>query len=276
MRTLVFILAIVSLLIVPSLTDAQSGKYLNDKSLILYFPFDEGEGDIAEDASVYGNNGELDAPEWVEGKFGMALEFDGQSDVVIVKTKDSDELQMAKSPGTVEVWFMVKGQGNSIYPRVLSKESTTGHLGGYTLRLRQYAKLQFELCVEDAQVTGDIPAAELDFNVWYHGVGTWKVGEYKAYLNGEVVKDQVFIGGGALEENPEKLPNEDRTNDLRIGGSFAGPRNFEGIIDEVRIWNRALPQDEIKENMKHGWEYFMGVSPAGRLTTTWGEIKARF
>ena len=69
---------------------------------------------------------------------------------------------------------------------------------------------------------------------------------------------------------------DDRDNDLRIGGSFAGPRNFEGIVDEVRIWSRVLGQDEIKENMDLSWGELLAVSPAGRLTTTWGRIKARF
>ena len=263
MRTLVFVFAIASLLVIPSLTDAQ--KYKDDKSLILYLPFDEGEGDIAKDASMYGNDGELDAPEWVEGKFGMALEFDGQGDVVHVPTAKSDELQLTVE-GTLECWFMLKGQGNSIWPRIFSKESTTSHNGGYTLRLNWDQGQQFELGLEGTALAENKPEAGVKPDIWYHGAGTFKAGEHIAYLNGEIVK-QGDLG---------VLPLEDRTNDLQIAGSFAGPRNFEGIVDEVRIWNRVLPQDEIKENMKHGWEYFMGVFPAGCLTTTWGEIKARF
>ncbi|MBI1926289.1 LamG domain-containing protein [Candidatus Poribacteria bacterium] len=263
MRTWVFVLAIVSLLMVPSLTEAQ--KYKDDKSLILYLPFDEGKGKRAKDASIYGNDGELDAPGWVKGKFGMALEFDGQGDVVHVPTAKSDELQLTKE-GTLECWFMLKGQGNSVWPRLMSKESTTSHNGGYALRLNWAQGQQFELGMEGTAIADDKPEAAVKPNIWYHGAGTFKAGEHKVYLNGEVVK----------EKDLGVLPQEDRKNELRIGGSFAGPRNFEGIIDEVRIWNRVLPQNEIKENMKHGWDYFMGVSPAGRLTTTWGTIKTGF
>ena len=69
---------------------------------------------------------------------------------------------------------------------------------------------------------------------------------------------------------------KDVDNDLRIGGTFAGLRNFQGIIDEVRVWNRALPVKEISDNMKLGFGPLLGVSPDGMLTTTWGQIKARF
>jgi hypothetical protein len=272
MRVFIFALTIVSFLILPSLTEAQ--KYNKDERLILYLPFDEGEGDTAFDQSMYGNDGELDFPEWVDGKHGGALEFNGQSDVVIIPTKNSDELNFIApfdNSGTVEAWFLVKGAGNSIFPRVLSKEANTGHIHGVTLRLRQFDKLEFELCAEAQQVTGGAgpgggnPKAELDFNIWYHGAGTWEAGEHIVYINGEEVARRDFA-------NPII---EDRDIDLRIGGSFAGPRNFEGIIDEVRIWNRVLPQAEIQENMSLGRRELMSVSPNDRLTTTWGRIKAR-
>ena len=272
MRMFILALAIASLLILPSLTEAQ--KYTKDERLILYFPFDEGEGDTAFDLSMYENHGELDFPEWVDGKHGGGLEFNGQSDVVIVPTKDSDELNFIApfdNSGTVEAWFLVKGAGNSIFPRVLSKEANTGHIHGVTLRLRQFDKLEFELAAEAQQVTGGAgpgggnPKAELDFNIWYHGAGTWEAGAHIVYINGEEVARRDFA-------NPII---EDRDIDLRIGGSFAGPRNFEGIIDEVRIWNRVLPQAEIQENMSLGRRELMSVSPNDRLTTTWGRIKAR-
>ena len=85
MKTLFLVLAMASLLIFPSLAPSQ--KYANDESLILYLPFNEGEGDTAFDRSRFGHDGKLDAPKWVPGKFGKALEFDGEDDVVIIETK---------------------------------------------------------------------------------------------------------------------------------------------------------------------------------------------
>ena len=81
MKALVLVLAIASLLIAPSLTDAAKYKR-DDPSLVLYFTFDEGDGGTAHDSSMFGHDGELDDPDWVDGKIGSALEFDGQGDGV--------------------------------------------------------------------------------------------------------------------------------------------------------------------------------------------------
>ena len=275
MRTLFLALAIVSLLMLPSLTSAQ--KYANDDSLILYLPFDEGEGDTAFDRTKLGNHGKLEGgPQWVPGKHGKALEFDGDDDVVIIETKDSKELQLHESAGTAECWFLMKGEGISTAPRLIAKESITNDScdcdpmrGGFALKFRKHGKFNLQLSVEKGSRKNNDPNpdAGVDNDVWYHAAGTWEEGEHRVYLNGKLVFE---------EKGNEALPLKDVDNDLRIGGSFAGLRNFQGIIDEVRIWNRVLPVKEIKDNMKLGFGQILSVSPAGRLATTWGQIKARF
>lgn len=276
MRILFLTFAIASLLILPSLTNAQ--KYANDDSLILYLPFNEGEGDTAFDRTRLGNHGKLEGgPQWVPGKHGNALEFDGDDDVVIIETKNSKELQLHESEGTAECWFLMKGEGISTAPRLIAKESITNDScdcdplrGGFTLKFRKHgAKLTLQLSVEKGSRKNNDPNpdAEVNNDVWYHAAGTWEKGEHRVYLNGKLVFE---------DKGNEALPLKDVDNDLRIGGSFAGFRNFHGIIDEVRIWNRALPVNEISDNMKLGFGPLLGVSPDGRLTTTWGQIKARF
>ena len=275
MRTLFLALAIVSLLMLPSLTSAQ--KYANDDSLILYLPFDEGEGDTAFDRTKLGNHGKLEGgPQWVPGKHGKALEFDGDDDVVIIETKDSEELQLHESEGTAECWFLMKGEGISTSPRLIAKESITNDhcdcdslRGGFALKFRRHGKFNIQLSVEEGSRKNNDPNpdAAVDNDVWYHAAGTWEEGEHRVYLNGKLVFED--------KEN-EALPLKDVDNDLRIGGTFAGLRNFQGIIDEVRVWNRVLSVKEIKDNMKLGFGQILSVSPAGQLTTTWGQIKARF
>ena len=275
MRTLFLALAIVSLLMLPSLTSAQ--KYANDDSLILYLPFDEGEGDTAFDRTKLGNHGKLEGgPQWVPGKHGKALEFDGDDDVVIIETKDSEELQLHESEGTAECWFLMKGEGISTSPRLIAKESITNDhcdcdplRGGFALKFRRHGKFNLQLSVEKGSRKNNDPNpdAGVDNDVWYHAAGTWEEGEHRVYLNGKLVFED--------KEN-EALPLKDVDNDLRIGGTFAGLRNFQGIIDEVRVWNRVLSVNEIKDNLKLGFGQILSVSPTGQLTTTWGQIKARF
>ena len=276
MRILFLTLAIASLLILPSFTNAQ--KYANDDSLILYMPFNEGEGDTAFDRTRLGNHGKLEGgPQWVPGKHGKAIEFDGDDDVVIIETKNSKELQLHESAGTAECWFLMKGEGISTAPRLIAKESITNDScdcdplrGGFALKFRKHgAKLTLQLSVEQGSRKNNDPNpdAEVNNDVWYHAAGTWEEGEHRVYLNGKLVFE---------DKGNEALPLKDVDNDLRIGGSFAGFRNFHGIIDEVRVWNRALPVTEIKDNMKLGFGPLLGVSPDGMLTTTWAQIKARF
>ena len=274
MRALFLALAIISLLMLPSLTSAQ--KYANDDSLILYLPFDEGEGDTAFDRTKLGNHGKLEGgPQWVPGKHGKALEFDGDDDVVIIETKDSKELQLHESAGTAECWFLMKGEGISTSPRLIAKESITNDScdcdpmrGGFALKFRKHGKFNLQLSVEEGSRKNNDPNpdAGVDNDVWYHAAGTWEEGEHRVYLNGKLVFE---------EKGNEALPLKDVDNDLRIGGSFAGLRNFQGIIDEVRIWNRVLSVNEIKDNLKLGFGQILSVSPTGQLTTTWGQIKAR-
>lgn len=275
MRILFLTLAIVSLLMLPSLTNAQ--KYANDESLILYLPFNEGEGDTAFDQTRLGNHGKLEGPpQWVQGKHGKALEFDGDDDVVIIETKNSEELQLHESEGTAECWFLMKGEGISTAPRLIAKESITNDScdcdplrGGFALKFRKHGKPTLQLSVEQGSRKNNDPNPDAGVNndVWYHAAGTWEEGEHRVYLNGKLVFE---------DKGNEALPLKDVDNDLRIGGSFAGLRNFQGIIDEVRIWNRVLSINEISDNMKLNFGQLLGVSPDGMLTTTWGQLKARF
>ena len=58
---------------------------------------------------------------------------------------------------------------------------------------------------------------------------------------------------------------------LQIGNWDGQNRTFDGIIDDVAIWNRALTQGEIAEVMTNGVP--AAVEPGGKLTTIWGAIK---
>ena len=88
----------------------------SNENLVLYLKFDEGSGTVAYDSSGYGNNGTLyDAnatnddgdtpPQWVDGKFGKALSFDGVDDYVEVP--DSASLNFGAGSFTVIEWIKV-------------------------------------------------------------------------------------------------------------------------------------------------------------------------
>jgi len=95
---------------------------------------------------------------------------------------------------------------------------------------------------------------------WHHVALTFDEGEVKIYLNGSVE------GEGSVTS-----PLSGNVLTLKVAADSDGQNLFLGIIDEVRVYNRALGEDEINQNM--GAEGLAVGSPDGKLTLTWGEIK---
>jgi len=75
----------------------------DDAALVLYYTFDEGEGETAVDHSGNGNDGEIIEAEWVAGKIEGALEFDGQTSYIRVPASDTTEIDTEL---TIEFWFI--------------------------------------------------------------------------------------------------------------------------------------------------------------------------
>ncbi|MDE0682356.1 MAG: LamG domain-containing protein [Candidatus Poribacteria bacterium] len=102
-------------------------------------------------------------------------------------------------------------------------------------------------------------AAETD--TWYHIIYTsnTKDDELKLYVDGELVDEG---GAGGTPENMKER---------RIGSEHDG-RYLIGMIDNVRIYDRILEEDEVKQNFESKSDQ-LPVEPAGKLSTTWGYLK---
>jgi hypothetical protein len=85
----------------------------------------------------------------------------------------------------------------------------------------------------------------------------------KLYKNGVEVGS--MAKGGVLDIDPSV--------NAAIGNQPDGAedRPFEGVLDDVAIWNRGLSEAEINELMTG--DAITAVRPAGKLTTTWGAMK---
>ena len=103
---------------------------------------------------------------------------------------------------------------------------------------------------------------EPEVDEWYHYTATYDGKEVKFYVNGESVGKLPCPEG--LDETP---------NTLKIAHSqmFGNNWDFPGTIDEVRIYNRALSDAEVKKNSAS-----TGVAveySIDKLSLTWGKIK---
>ncbi len=210
--------------------------------IIGWWRFDEGSGTTAYDSSGSGNDGTIIGnPQWVTGKIGGALQFNGADSIVDIPYSPN----MTPSDGTtMTAW---------VFPTDTTRSCIVGQFEGYGMALFTDLQLKSVIWGGDwvlADVT--IPMQE-----WSHIAMTWDVtnNERMIFLNGELV------GTRADSAVPEVQNN--LGIGLWVGWPAAwGDDSFMGIIDDVQIHNIVLKQDEIGVIMKgEGYPYALGPIP---------------
>ena len=226
--------------------------------------FDDGKGNVAKDSSGNGNDGNLmNNPQWVSGKFGEALEFDGKDDYVNVD--DTDKLSGGDGKKlTVVAWFKTtKIDGTDNTPIVTKYLSASEKDWGLTV---DSGKLKFAYETVGAGVDFEVNAPSMggtvELDKWYHGAFVLDGTDVKVYLDGTEV---------AAATIPTETPNTDVN--VEIGAVVYRNNYYQGLLDEVAVFNAVVSQEEISAIMTKGLEGILAVSSSGKLATTWGEIK---
>ncbi|MDE0427089.1 MAG: LamG domain-containing protein [Candidatus Poribacteria bacterium] len=222
--------------------------------LILHHTYDEGQGTLAADASGNGHDGEITNPDWDSGKFGGALRFGGEGSDAYVTVESTDALNVNEC--SFMAWINADHWDGT---RQIVGKSVHGGCAGRT----QYGlfseggvfKLRFETDGGRADITTDLPATEEWVNVAFTNDGETAM----IYINAEAVVDGEVPGALNANDDPWRIGQDcERLNYV-----------FAGLIDEVRLWNRALSADEIGGAQG----LLTPVDPLAKLTTTWGNIK---
>ena len=199
------------------------------RGLVLWLKFNEGSGNIAYDSSFYNNHGTIYGATWTDGKFGKALSFDGVDDYVEVP--DSASLDITDAI-TIVVWvkFNELGKRNPIV-------SKSDDLRNYQLEKieNDYLQITFQDPDGNWRSKSSTILQIQDYN-WHHVAVTHDSNSGTTfYLDGV----SQFIS------NPYQMGTNDAS--LKIGeGAGVGVYPINGTIDEVRIYNRALSEEEIK------------------------------
>ena len=235
---LVSVLAVVMVEAQEFVTEGLVAMYTLDKEDIA--------GDEVKDMSENGNDAKIIGTlKPVEGKIGQALEFDrGPNYVEIPALGDWEQV-------SIECWALTRNLGHDYQGIVSTWQWTAG-------------KVHFKFEGGQIQVHKN-DGVKITFNAvtdtWYHIIYTTDVNanQLKLYVNGELVAEG--ITGGTLENMDER----------RIGSEHDG-RFLDGMIDEVRIYNRVLNEDEVAQNFS-AKSNKLAVEPTGKLATTWGRIK---
>jgi hypothetical protein len=216
-----------------------------EQGLIGHWRFDEGQGEVAHDSSPSLNDGTLvNNPIWFVGKVGNALYFKGEAHVLL-KKETFDETDW-----TIAAWILV--------PENLSQPpEASAHIAGYI----HHCNLSIISAGGDRVVafhypTSDVPTQTystraINNGTWHHIVGMRQGDIVRLFINGkQSVPDVPYSGTGTAERvgvesigarivRKPKDPEHPELNPYEAVGFF------EGAIDEVRIYNRALTPVEI-------------------------------
>jgi hypothetical protein len=203
--------------------------------LVASYNFNAGAGTTLIDQSGNNNNGTLtNGPTWTaNGKYGTALVFDGLNDRVVVP--DSNSLDLTTRL-TLEAWVYPTG-AMSGWDTILMKEQPPGNLlyvlyaNGDTNVPNGRIWIGGEQAVQGTSV--------LPLNTWSHLALTYDGAMLNFYVNGQLVQSRPQTGS---------LPVTSAV--LSIGNNSIWPDEaFLGRIDEIRIYNEALSQQEVQTDM---------------------------
>jgi hypothetical protein len=202
--------------------------------LVAAFGFDEGSGSSVVDASGNGNVGVVNGPVRVAGRFGGGLRFAGSFGNAVV-VPSSASLNSVSSAFTVSAW--VNLTSTSGWRTVVMREAGVSSYA-YGLYARNGAGGYPSLWVNlsgDQDLYGDAP---MPTGVWVYLAASFDGSVLRFYRDG-VLEDSRLVGG--------VLPVSSQP--LRIGGNQVWGEWLAGVIDEVRVYNRALSQPEIAADM---------------------------
>jgi len=201
--------------------------------LVAWWPFDESEGTAASDASGRGHEGRVRGKaDWRPsgGRSGGAIAFDGSSTYVVVENRD--DLNMTGAL-TLAAWCRADDWNTN--RRILQKGSTDNQYR-LTIDQKKYDSEDrvFRFDLKNAGTLDlDLPAA----GEWLHVAATFDGNTMKVYFNGTLAGDKPASGRIAVTGNPLIIGNK------REG---APPGDlFSGLLDEVRIYDRALTAEEV-------------------------------
>ncbi len=225
--------------IAPPVTSTAPDLESLRRGLVLYFSFDNIQGDQVLDDSGLGSHGTRKSTTVTSGIAGSALDFFNDDAVVTVPNHPSLNLEKAL---TLSAWVRGGPNQSKGYPRIIDKFIWTGQQG-YALKiLTESGRGRLALFPTGDQSyrvfnADSLNEALLD-DQWRHLTGTFDGSELRCYVDG------VLSGTTYCESQIVTADKE-----LTIGNGFDGAAwlPFKGSIDEVAIFNRALSGDEVKQ-----------------------------
>ena len=216
-----------SLMLVLVLVVISMGQ-VTDPNLVAWWKLDEGTGSVAYDETAFWNDGVLNGgPQWIEGRIGGALDFDGVDDYVDCGNADSVNIT---GQITMAAWINTRTPANGQHQHYLGKGNNS-----YCIKQNSGNNLEVVIYIGGWKVATH-RIDESFGNEWHHMVGTYDGSNIKLYLDSELMSTTKQTGAIATNADPVRIGTRDGTRWYHTGG-----------IDDARIYNRAISAVEVKK-----------------------------
>jgi hypothetical protein len=203
--------------------------------LVGYWSFDDGTGTIASDSSGNGNTATLvNGPIWTSGEIAGALSFDGVDDYVAFASQHQSTI-------SISAWVYAQATPGSLFPRIID-------MPGYVLLLAESGapnsnsmSLGFRSRRSSQDGVWNTPANSMAYNSWNHVAVVYDSSSTSNNAD-------LYING--VKQTISKITSPQGTQTANEGAGIIGNRiplnrGWEGLIDELRVYNRALSAAEI-------------------------------
>jgi len=210
-----------------------------DSSAVAMWHFDEGSGTTAYDETDNDNDGTINGATWTTGKYGKALSFDGVDDYISILP---DPSLTVPNKMTIGAWVKPIGLGG--YQAIMTRNFGAGGPGG------SHYGFRFQGTTLDGGIS------DTDYRFWVAGMGSFSNGNwYHIILTFDESKNhyEIYSNGNTLSSGPlTPISYNEITGNLNIGRDNRNMDYFNGIIDEVTIYDRALSALEVKDIYENG------------------------
>ncbi|MHC4426417.1 MAG: LamG domain-containing protein, partial [Planctomycetota bacterium] len=211
---------------------------ITDPNLVGWWKLDEGAGDLALDWSGHGNHGTVQGnAQWVDGYDGAALEFNGSNARV-----DAPYIPLDSRSFTITMWInpVLYTNEQVVFSQVQSNATDTSmhfRLGGPNIGGGNVAPRGVRMGFYGNDL--DTPGGLIEDNTRYH-ITFW--------YDFESQNRRIYVNG--VQQAEAAATPYLGTSGNTVIGSWGSSQWFRGIIGDVRIYNKALTQEEIKQTMR--------------------------
>jgi hypothetical protein len=207
-----------------------------NSGLVAYWKLDENTGSTTNDSSGNSNNSNTFSGNatWTSGKFGSGITFDGTDDAVVIPDTPSTNLGTTTDSYTVSTWFKTTTDFST---SVVLVSNLAGNTYPIRLGITSSETIHFEFRNSVSAFTISNSSTPLNDGSWHHVVGIRSVEADRSflYVDGILVDSDVDGTDGSMVNG----------QDFVLGNTSTLSQDFNGQIDETRIYRRALSPAEV-------------------------------